>query len=304
MIAAAQNFMRVELRSESAVSQRDIIRVVRLLRFFRQNSFSAPEANERCRMARALLLALGVSFYLGLNSWQRALFSDRVTARHYGDILSEETQHSLDLPKVLTEEMDAYMSHIQLPAGIALTRALKENIFAVIIGIQCNIPVMIVGMPGTGKTLAVNIATDVLRGSGAVPFFRGFCDVANSVFRYQCSKDSTSTQIHEAALLAFKTEHVLIAAYASWYIPSVVHLVLMLLLQLLTFMVQQVFESAVRAKQRIDAEDECLTSVVCLPKMPMPALPPPAPAPEMAPSPAQSAAAAAAAGAGAQPAIA
>ena len=51
---------------------------------------------------------------------------------------------------------------------------------------ECRIPVMIVGMPGTGKTLAVNIATSVLRGSNSMPFFRDFCDVANSVFRYQC----------------------------------------------------------------------------------------------------------------------
>ena len=51
---------------------------------------------------------------------------------------------------------------------------------------ECKIPVMIVGMPGTGKTLAVNIATSVLRGGNAMPFFRDFCDVANSVFRYQC----------------------------------------------------------------------------------------------------------------------
>ena len=202
VIAESQQFMRTELQSESAVSQRDIIRVVRLLGFFGQHSFSAPEANERCRAARALLLALGMSFYLGLNCFQRELFTEKVTARHYAEIFAEETCHSLDLPTVLSEEMDAYVRHIQLPAGIALTRALKENIFAVIVGIQCSIPVMIVGMPGTGKTLAVNIATDTLRGSGAVPFFRGFCDVTNSVFRYQCSKDSTSTQIHEALQLS------------------------------------------------------------------------------------------------------
>ena len=141
-IAAAQNFMRAELHSPSAVSQRDIIRVVRLLVFFRQHSFAQPDVNERCRAARALLLALGVSFYLGLNSSQRQLFTERVTARHYAEIFAEETCHSLDLPSVLAEEMDVYMRAIQLPSGIALTRALKENIFAVIVGIQCNIPVM------------------------------------------------------------------------------------------------------------------------------------------------------------------
>lgn len=41
--------------------------------------------------------------------------------------------------------MDAYIKPIKdddkLADGIALTRALKENIFAIIVGIECNIPV-------------------------------------------------------------------------------------------------------------------------------------------------------------------
>ena len=40
--------------------------------------------------------------------------------------------------------MDQYIKPIkddeELADGIALTRALKENIFAVIVGIECNIP--------------------------------------------------------------------------------------------------------------------------------------------------------------------
>eukprot|EP00435_Cladocopium_sp_Y103_P056642 s671_g19.t1 len=203
-IADAQQFMRRELKSASAVSQRDIIRVVSLLDFFWQRSYSAVEASERCRLARALLLALGVAYYLGLKLWnknreQRDRFVREVTEKHYTGIQGEETQQSLEL----TQEMDQYMKPIKddedLADGIALTRALKENFFAFIVGMQCNIPVTIVGMPGTGKTLAVNKATSVLRGTNSVQFFRHFSDVANSVFRYQCSKDSTSRQIHEAS---------------------------------------------------------------------------------------------------------
>ena len=79
-----------------------------------------------------------------------------------------------------------------------------------IVGIECNIPVMIVGMPGTGKTLGVNIATGALRGDSADPYYRRFKarerakvatqvrqEVMTPVYRYQCSKDSTSQQIHE-----------------------------------------------------------------------------------------------------------
>ena len=39
---------------------------VSLLDFFWRRSYSAVEASERCRLARALLLALGVAYYLGL----------------------------------------------------------------------------------------------------------------------------------------------------------------------------------------------------------------------------------------------
>ena len=92
--------------------------------------------------------------------------------------ISTETFEPLDLPEVLAKEMDFYMSHVVLDDCIAVTRALKENVFAVVVGVETNIPVMIVGMPGTGKTLAVNIATSILRGSGAVPLFRDFRDAA------------------------------------------------------------------------------------------------------------------------------
>ena len=42
----------------------------------------------------------------------------------------------MDLPVVLHEEMDLYMKHVVLPPSIALTRALKENVFSVIVGID------------------------------------------------------------------------------------------------------------------------------------------------------------------------
>ena len=162
--------MRETLGSSSAVSQRDIIRVIRLLRFFWERNYTSPPST-RSRASRALLLSFGVTYYLGLNSDQRKFFIYSVSG-HFDQIKAAETSGSLDLPDVLDEEMSHYLRHVDLGPGIALTRALKENVFAIIVGIECNIPVMIVGMPGTGKTLAVNVATSVLRGDASVPFFR------------------------------------------------------------------------------------------------------------------------------------
>lgn len=168
--------MRDKLESSSAVSQRDVIRAIRLWRFFWQrhvlNSDSAPRGT-RLRASRALLLSFGMTYYVGLNSEQRKLFVKTICG-YFEEIKAAETSGSVDLPEVLEEEMSLYMEHIDPGPGIAFTKALKENVFAIVVGIECNIPVMIVGMPGTGKTLAVNVATNVLRGDRSVPFFRQF----------------------------------------------------------------------------------------------------------------------------------
>lgn len=71
-INRAQCFLRQTLASRSAVSQRDIIRVVQLLRFFWHRSEMTMRG--RSRGAAALLLSFGVCYYLGLNSQQRPAF--------------------------------------------------------------------------------------------------------------------------------------------------------------------------------------------------------------------------------------
>lgn len=50
-----------------------------------------------------------------------------------------EERCGLDLPVVLQEETDIYMKHVVLPPSIAMTRALKENVFAVIVGIETRL---------------------------------------------------------------------------------------------------------------------------------------------------------------------
>ncbi|XP_065188616.1 uncharacterized protein LOC135819351 isoform X2 [Sycon ciliatum] len=84
--------------------------------------------------------------------------------------------------------------HFSLPEGVALTEALKENIFCTVACIQTRIPLGIVGQPGSSKTLSFHIVRDNLRGEHSVrPFCKQF--VAIDSFFYQCSEQSTSEQV-------------------------------------------------------------------------------------------------------------
>ena len=57
---------------------------------------------------------------------------------------------------ITTKEVNA------IPPGTSVNRALRENIFALTICIDQNIPLMIIGKPGTSKTLSVSILRDFL----------------------------------------------------------------------------------------------------------------------------------------------
>jgi ATPase family associated with various cellular activities (AAA) len=67
-------------------------------------------------------------------------------------------------------------------------------VFATISCLFARVPLLIVGPPGTSKTLAVNVVADNANGSDSVnPFFRSRPRL--DLFLYQCSKLSTSKEI-------------------------------------------------------------------------------------------------------------
>jgi len=93
--------------------------------------------------------------------------------------------------------LDWYINQIELPTGISKTRALKENLFATIVCSVTRTPLIIVGAPGSSKTLSFNLTIDNLKGQESK--VRHFRDT--NVFRsldphfYQCSRRTTSNEI-------------------------------------------------------------------------------------------------------------
>ena len=95
------------------------------------------------------------------------------------------------------EELNWYIDQVELPTGIARTQALKENLFASIVCTVTHTPLIIVGAPGSSKTLSFNLCIANLKGQESK--MRLFRDT--SVFSsldphfYQCSRRTTSNEI-------------------------------------------------------------------------------------------------------------
>ena len=81
--------------------------------------------------------------------------------------------------------------------GIALNEALCENLFMILVSLLNQIPIFVIGKPGSSKSLAMSKIQSNLNGEASdTPFLRSLPAV--EVFSYQCSPLSTSSGIEQA----------------------------------------------------------------------------------------------------------
>ena len=85
----------------------------------------------------------------------------------------------------LTEQMS-----IEKGKGIALNRALKENLFTCFTCIENTVPLIIVGKPGTGKSLSFQILYNTLKGEYSE---KEFFKKKGKLYRYYYQGSETST---------------------------------------------------------------------------------------------------------------
>jgi len=117
--------------------------------------------------------------------------------------------------QVFSEQLDWFVDEVELENGIARTQALKENIFAIIACVLTTTPLIIVGPPGSSKTLSFSIVISNLKGK----------DSKNKMFRctelfaaldphiYQCSRRTTSKEIEVVFKQATKRQGSLIGGF-------------------------------------------------------------------------------------------
>lgn len=81
-------------------------------------------------------------------------------------------------------ECDYLINNIELDKGIAKNRILKENIFLQFIAITSNIPLIIIGKPGSSKSLSSQLLKKSMRGTySKSKFFRKYPQILSTYFQ-------------------------------------------------------------------------------------------------------------------------
>ena len=161
-----------------------------------------PHGKRQDYSRRAVLVALGIVYYMRLNNTYRAQYTEFLDQPEF------RLPREVTFTRAFEEELKWYIDKIELPKGIARTQALKENIFATIVCTVTHTPLVIVGVPGSSKTLSVNQTIANLKGAESrVRLFRD-----TTIFHsldphyYQCSRMTTSSEIDTVFSHAIKRQ--------------------------------------------------------------------------------------------------
>ena len=196
VLCRCQSFMRERKDECSFVSLRDVERMLTVLDWFEQplnKDIIAVEIFQKIRPSPHhseaqifrinLILALGVSYYVRLDE-RREEFE--VEMRRCLEI--EQSYFS----GVITACQDIVIDKLKLAKNIAKNAALKENVWMMFICISLRIPLFLVGKPGSSKSLAKTVITDVMQGdtSYSEDFFKHFMEI--HMVSFQCSPLATA----------------------------------------------------------------------------------------------------------------
>ena len=97
------------------------------------------------------------------------------------DLKEESLNQFSDLLKI---EEDFLLDKIELDKGIGKNNLLKENVFLLFLAVITKIPLIIVGKPGTGKTLSAQLIYKSMRGKYSKnKFFRKYPQIIQTYFQ-------------------------------------------------------------------------------------------------------------------------
>ena len=191
-----------EIYDISSVSMREIRRFGLFFHFFiryfgsekNMTKISAPGE----KMLYSLNISLYLCYYLRLNEKKdRNRLADKLNSYFNNNNFIKFPESEIIK---ITEQMN-----IEKSKGIALNRALRENLFTIFMCITNNIPLIIVGKPGTSKSLSFQILYNTMKGEYSESDL--FKDKGKLYrYYYQGSETSTSKGIEKVFNKAIKAQ--------------------------------------------------------------------------------------------------
>ncbi|ETN98043.1 hypothetical protein RFI_39478 [Reticulomyxa filosa] len=176
-IFTSQNFVREKLKDQSVCSLRDVRRANTLFLWF----FNNREGKKtRTSVIEAMILSLAQCYYYRLTKSQRKEYENLVeqllkklnTDIQFGVVVENEQQrHDIFFfvfcvrTQLFAISFYRYVRTLDIPPGIAKNRAFCENLFVMLVGLATKTPTIVVGRPGSSKTLAMAVVQSNLSSS-------------------------------------------------------------------------------------------------------------------------------------------
>ena len=188
--------------ANSSVSQRDIQRVFKFYLWLMKTYAIRFDPEKKNYHRRAMLVSLGIVYFMRLSSKYRS---------KYGSFLDthDQLRSEINFSDAYDDELRWYIDRVILPPNIAKTEALMENVFATIACTMTRTPLIIVGDPGSSKTLSFNIVAANLKGKESKIETYRHTDIFQSLdpHFYQCSRRTTSKEVEKTFKKAINRQH-------------------------------------------------------------------------------------------------
>jgi len=201
----------------SVVSLREIARFSKCIEFFQnyftiKNNHLKRENNPKNNKLRSIICSIYLCYYIRLTNKEirenfeavlrpvllklvtgqtnidekgRALMEGiKLNNDFYNEINSRPIEEINKFSDFLNIEQDFLIDQIELDKGIGKNALLKENVFLLFLSVLTNIPLIIIGKPGTGKSLSSQLIYKSMRGKYSKnEFFRNFPQIIQIYFQ-------------------------------------------------------------------------------------------------------------------------
>ena len=212
-ISQCHKYLRKTFDS-SVVSLREIARFKKCVEFFqnyftKKNDFEKKNNNTKNNILRSIICSIYLCYYIRLtddkkrNNFEAELRSillelinkekteekkgslmESIKAKDLKDELMSRREILNNFSDFIKIEQDYLINKIELDKGIGKNTLLKENVFLLFLSVITNIPLIIIGKPGTGKSLSAQLINKSMKGKYSnKEFFKLFPKIIQTYFQ-------------------------------------------------------------------------------------------------------------------------